>query len=157
MPISTDPAHLVTCWSTHTSKSSLGPRQRLVRTTALLNSSLALRGKKYKSIYRRHYMTVKRHKNSLGIVQKIFHKWAQQTSEIFFNMRRDISYLQVTKWFSFYFIKSSPHNKSFISFVSKTRVWTWLKKLRFSCLLASACKNTASWLVKIISHMCDKK
>ena len=27
---------------------------------------------------------------------KIFHEWAQGTSEIFFNMRREISYLQAT-------------------------------------------------------------
>ena len=41
-PISIDPAHLVTCLSIRTSRSSLGERHRLVRTTALLNSSLAL-------------------------------------------------------------------------------------------------------------------
>ena len=42
-PISRDPAHFVICISTRTSRSSLGFKYRLVKTTALLNSSLALK------------------------------------------------------------------------------------------------------------------
>ena len=42
-PISRDPAHFVICISTRTSSSSLGFKYRLVKTTALLNSSLALK------------------------------------------------------------------------------------------------------------------
>ena len=42
-PISSDPAHFVICLSTRTLRSSLASRCRLVRTTALLNSSLALK------------------------------------------------------------------------------------------------------------------
>ena len=40
-----------------------------------------------------HYMATQRYRISLRVL--IFYKWAQWTSEIFFNMRREISYLQV--------------------------------------------------------------
>ena len=35
-------------------------------------------------------------RNFSSCVEKIFHEWTQRTSEIFFNTRREISYLQAT-------------------------------------------------------------
>ena len=41
-------------------------------------------------------------------VEKIFHEWAQRTSEIFFNTRREISYLRAAIWYPLY--KKKAHN-----------------------------------------------
>ena len=45
---------------------------------------------------RGYYMAARRYEISLRVLKKIFHDWAQRTSEIliFFNTRREISYLQ---------------------------------------------------------------
>ena len=60
--------------------------------------------------------------------QVLFHKWAQWTSEIVFNTRKEILFLQGTMQFSFDLdIKSSRYSKgSFILFIWKTKIWTWL-------------------------------
>lgn len=76
-------------------------------------------------------------RNFSSNVEKIFQEWAQRTGEIFFDTRREISYLQATMKLSFCYTKSPQYNKRCdILFISKPLAWTLLHSV-FICITSS--------------------